>query len=261
MNNNDNIYKTAKEVFFESKDPKDYVALDSNIVYLESLKSAVAKKFKFILITGEPGVGKSMLLKRAYFELKDPEIFLIEHPFFSLQEFKKDISYKLFGKKIELLEVASEAQNIFTLFLDEVQLYNDELLEYLRLLSDTQKFRFVLALHTDQESEKLQQKHFATRTYKKFHLTPPNWQELQIYIQKKLLQASLNDIARGIDAKRTKLIYRFTKGNFRQTDKLLFTLFDILDFFYTHHPSKINSQKIPIKYIEMSAMHLGLFHA
>ncbi len=261
MHNNENVYKAAKEIFYESSDPKDFVAIDSNIVQLESLKSSIADRFKFILLTGEPGVGKSMLLRRAHYELENHEILLIDYPFFSLQELQKEISQRLFGKEVDLLQTVKESQKVFTIFLDEVQLYGDELLEYLRLLSDTQRFRFVLALHTDKQSEKLQQKHFATRTYKTLHLTPPNWQELQIYIQKKLLHASLNDIAKAIDAKRAKKIHHFTKGNLRQTDKFLATLFDILDFFYTHYPSKINTQKIPVKYIEMSAIHLGLLHA
>ncbi len=261
MKRDETIYARAKEIFFEKNNPKDFIAIDSNIIQLESLKSSVYDNFKFILITGEPGVGKSMLLKRAHYELQDADIQLFEYPFFSLNEFQKQLSQTLYGTDVNLLDKAKFSNKINTIFLDEVQLYSDELLEYIRLLSDTQKFRFVLVLHTDKESTKLQQKHFSTRTYKTLHLVPPKWQELQIYIQKKLLHASLNEIARAINAKRAKLIHDLTKGNLRQTDKLLSTLFDILDFYYHRYPSKINTQKIPIKYIEMSAIYLGLLHA
>ena len=261
MKSNENIYQTAKELFFEKNSPLDFIAIDSNIAHLESLKSSMSDRFKFILLTGEPGVGKSMLLKRAHYEIGDQDIILFDYPFLSLDDFKQTLSHKLFQKEVNILEKAQELSKIYTLFLDEVQLYPDDLLEYLRLLSDTQKFRFVLTLHTDKDSEKLQQKHFATRTYKVLHLTAPNPKELQIYIQKKLLHASLPELARTIDSKRAKLIHHFTKGNLRQTDKFLITMFDILDYFYTHHPTKVNTNKIAIKYIEMSAIHLGLLDA
>ncbi len=258
---NENIYKRAKELFFEKNSPTDFIAIDSNIIHLEALKSSMSNRFKFILLTGEPGVGKSMLLKRAHYEIADEDIVLIDYPFLSLHDFQQTLSHKLFAKESNLLEKIKSSSKIYTLFLDEVQLYPDELLEYLRLLSDTQKFRFVLTFHTDKDSEKLQQKHFATRTYKMLHMNPPNPKELQIYLQKKLLHASLPELARTIDKKRAKLIHHFTQGNLRQTDKFLITLFDIMDYFYTNHPTKINTNKIPIKYIEMSAIHLGLLDA
>ena len=57
-----------------------------------------------------------------------------------------------------------------------------------------------------------------------------------------------------------KLIYNFTKGNFRESNKLLFTIFEICEYYDTHEPSKIDYERLPKKIIEMAAIKLGYVH-
>jgi len=54
-----------------------------------------------------------------------------------------------------------------------------------------------------------------------------------------------------------KLIHKFTKGNYRECNKLLFTIFEICEYYDKNEPSKVNYAKISDKIIEMSALKLG----
>ena len=54
-----------------------------------------------------------------------------------------------------------------------------------------------------------------------------------------------------------KLIHAFTEGNFRECNKLLFTIFEICQYYDENEPQKINYDKISNKMIEMAALKLG----
>jgi len=57
------------------------------------------------------------------------------------------------------------------------------------------------------------------------------------------------------------MIYKFTKGNFRETNKFMYTMFDIYHYYDLNQPSKINYNKISKKIIEMTAIKLGYIDA
>ena len=56
-------------------------------------------------------------------------------------------------------------------------------------------------------------------------------------------------------------IYKFTRGNYRETNKLLYTAFDIYCHYTKNDSKKINSKEISKKIIEMSAIHVGFIDA
>ncbi len=258
----ENIYDEAKKVFEESNDPLDFIKIESNIAYLETLHAQMDKPFKFILLYGPPGIGKSMLMRRFYHERQDGKIIYYPAPVLNRKEFFKKLSLDIFSnQRTDLVEALMHLEECYTILVDEAQMYGEDMLEIFRILADTKKVRFILALHTHKHDDLLAKEHFNTRIYQDIALTPPNVREFHSYLQKRLFQKGCNEIAVAMTPSVAKSIYKFTHGNFRQTDKFLYTLFDILAYFHHHYPSKVKGNKIGRKFVEMSAIHLGLMNA
>jgi len=57
-----------------------------------------------------------------------------------------------------------------------------------------------------------------------------------------------------------RLIHTFTKGNYRECNKLIFTIFEICEYYDKNEPIKINYEKIQKRIIEMAAIKLGYIH-
>ena len=153
------------------------------------------------------------------------------------------------------------SENIPLILLDEAQLYSDTLMEKIRLLSDTRKIKFVIALHKTQSEDLIAKEHFQTRIWETIELKNALSVELKIYIQKKLMKANCFDSANMFSNNSVKLIYKFTNGNYRDTNKLLHTVFEIYEWYYEHNSSKINTNKMSNKIIEMAAIQVGLLNA
>ena len=134
-------------------------------------------------------------------------------------------------------------------------------MEKIRILSDTRKIKFVITLHKTEEEDLIAKGHFKTRIWESIELTPPSLNELEIYIQKKLLGKNLFNLASQINKKNTKFIYKFTNGNYRETNKFMFNLFEIYEYYEKNRPSKINYSKISKKFLEMAAIKLGYINA
>ena len=263
MMNERSIYKEAKEAFVESNDPESFVQFDSNRLYLERLIDNYKKPFKLIVIHGEPGVGKSMLLRRFEKEMQDDNLKIFYKPFFGIEEFKKELAAWLFGdenmdplKKLDRYEGAQK-----TIVLDEAQLYEGDFLEYLRLLADSGKVRFILSMHQNSNENLRAKEHFETRIFDSIKIELPTSKEFWVYIQKRLMANGAADLAHSFDQERSDMVYRFCGGNLRKGNIFLYTLFDILEYFEEHRPSLLEGQKIPKSFIEMSAIHLGYIDA
>ena len=61
--------------------------------------------------------------------------------------------------------------------------------------------------------------------------------------------------------KHYKLILELTNGNLRTINKLMFKLFEILEYYDTNKPSIIKSNALHVKYLEMAGLSLGMIHA
>jgi len=266
------IYVSSKNVFLDTVNANDYVQLDRVSTIYQSLKDSIKKPLKMILLYGKPGTGKSMFLNKLYKDLSPSMIiYLYNTPILDEGEFYKTLAQDIFNTKhsgelnfTQFMQILNNAHIDSTplVLLDEAQLYSDVLMEKIRLLSDTRSIKFVITLHKTEKEDLIAKEHFQTRIWETIELENASASELQLYIQKKLMKANCFDSASMFNGKNINLIYKLTNGNYRDTNKLLYTLFDIYATYEQNHRlSTINTNQIANKLIEMSAIHTGLLDA
>ena len=263
------VFSEAKECFIDSMDIKNFINLDSSIFYLEKIKEALSKPLKIVTIYGEPGVGKTILLNKLKWELseKNKNVHIFLEPILEEKSFYSTLFSKIFKKEMkinfdELMKIITKLNiQTHTFILDEAQVYPMGFMEKVRLLSNTEKIKFIICIHHAQKENLLSQEHFQSRMWENIEIKPVKVNELEIYIKKKLLKKNLFMIANLFGKKETKFIYRFTKGNYRNTNKFLYSLFEILEYYELKEPNKINFNKIPKKIFEMNAIKLEYINA
>ena len=236
-------FKQAREVFRDVVEINNYVPLITLEKVQNDLLSAIDKKEKMIFLSGKAGSGKSMILRKVFEELKSEKVFFVSNPYL-------EINYILnVLKQLSLKE--------YHLFLiDEAQLLSEETFEELRIYADRGNVTFVFATHETDIKKLLQKKHFYTRINYIFTVDKISLKELEEFIKIKLLKHNLLNISEMIKKNNYKLIYKYTKGSLRATNQLMFKVFDILDFFYTKYPNKVNLSRLSNKYIEMAYLDL-----
>ncbi len=265
-------YQVAKNVFLDSIDISDYIELDSSTKAYTQLKHSIEKPLKMILLFGRPGTGKSILLNRLQDKLKyQKEIHYFATPAITEKEFfrklfkvltKKDLPHSTEVNFSALVDFCKElrGEREIIILLDEAQMYSGEIMEKIRLLSDSRAVKFVVALHQTDDEELIAKEHFQTRIWETIELKNASREELTVYVHKKLLKRNLFDIADSIKENNMKLIHTFTKGNYRECNKLLFTLFEICEYYDENDSSKLNESHIPQRLIEMAGLKLGYIH-
>ena len=263
------IFPKSKDAFLDVVDPKDYIQLDRVSTIYQSLKNSIKKPLKMILLYGRPGTGKSMFLTKLYNDIaKTQPVYLYDTPILDENEFYKTLAQDLFGIKYngvlnftQFMKIIDNAtfETTPVVLLDEAQLYSDILMEKIRLLSDTRTIKFVVTLHKTEKEDLIAKEHFQTRIWESIELENSSMSELKIYIQKKLMKANCFDTANMFTSKNVRTIYKFTNGNYRDTNKLLYALFDIyITYEKNHMLQKIGTNTVPTKLIEMAALHIGL---
>ena len=266
------IFNNSKNVFLDIVNPKDYVQLDRVSTIYQALKDSIKKPLKMILLYGKPGTGKSMFLNKLYKDLSaNQQVYLYKTPILDESEFYKTLAQDLFETKysgelnfthfMKIVE-SKQVDEIPVVLLDEAQLYSESLMEKIRLLSDTRTVKFVITLHKTEKEDIIAKEHFQTRIWETIELENASSQELKIYIQKKLMKANCFDSANMFTNKSVNKIYKITNGNYRDTNKLLYTLFDIYTIYEKNSQlSSIKTDQLSNKIIEMSAIHTGLINA
>jgi type II secretory pathway predicted ATPase ExeA len=268
------IFSNSKDVFLDTVNAKDYIQLDRVSSIYQSLKDSVNKPLKMILLYGKPGTGKSMFLTKLYHDLSETRrVYLYDTPILDESEFYKTLAQDLFDVKYrgelnftQFMKIVDEhivddvQDEIPIVLLDEAQLYSSALMEKIRLLSDTRKVKFVITLHKTEKEDIIAKEHFQTRIWESIELENASISELKMYIQKKLMKANCFDSANMFHTKSINLIYKLTSGNYRDTNKLIYTLFDIYSWYEQNNPIKINRTTISSKIVEMAAIHTGLIN-
>jgi len=268
---NNNIFNQSKEVFLDVVDAKEYVQLDRISMIYNSLKDAIKKPLKMILLYGKPGTGKSMMLNKLYRDLfEDQKVVLYQTPIIDENEFFRSLARDVYDHNVSdeinftrFNELSSnyDFEIVPLVLLDEAQLYSTSLMEKIRLISDARKIKFVMTLHKTEREDLIAKEHFQTRIWESQELHNASAIELKLYIQKKLMRANGFDVANMFQDKNVKLIHTLTDGNYRQTNKLLFTLFSICEWYEDNQPTKINYSSISKKMIEMAAIQTRMLDA
>ena len=262
-------YNDIKNIFIDSVNEENFVELDTSSYNYQVLEESLDKPLKMILLFGRPGTGKSMLLNKLYHDLKDSrEIHYFDAPILSEKEFLKRVYEGMSSQKIPqnmrvnfdgLLKYCQnlKGQREVMFLLDECQLYSEALMEKIRLLSDTRVVKFVITLHKTENEELIAKEHFKTRIWEVIELKNADLEELEIYIKRKLLQKNFVEVSNMISKKEIKFIHACAKGNFRETNKFLYTVFNIYEYYDLHKPEKIEGVKLSKKILEMAAIKIG----
>ncbi|MFA7501291.1 MAG: ATP-binding protein, partial [Sulfurimonas sp.] len=217
--------------------------------------------------------GKSMFLSKLHESIaSEQKAYLYKTPILDESEFYKtlaqdlyeirydgELNFTQFMRVVENRELVEAIVPV--IMLDEAQLYSTIMMEKIRLLSDTRKVKFVIALHKTEKEDIIAKEHFQTRIWESIKLENALPSELKIYIQKKLMKANCIDTASMFTPKSINLIHKLTDGNYRDTNKLIYTLFDIYHYYAQNTPNKIKRNEISAKIIEMAAIHTGLINA
>ncbi|RUM71554.1 MAG: AAA family ATPase [Sulfurovum sp.] len=268
-----NRYELAKNAFVDATNIEEFVEVSSSVFAYEQLEESLDKPIKMILFFGKPGTGKSILLHRLYTQLKyQKEIHYFPTPPATLKEFLSQFFKVLTGHNlppntevnfsalVKFCETIRGKREIIIL-LDEAQMYTPTMMEKIRLLSDTHTVKFVITLHKTEDEELIAKEHFQSRILETIELKNVTQDEQTFYIHQRLLKQNLFDVSHSIKDKSMQLIYQLSKGNHRECNKLLFTIFEICDYYDKNEPTKIDNTTLSQKIIEMAALKLGYIHA
>ena len=264
-------YTGLKDIFVDSG-VFDYINLDKSSAAYEKLTQAIDKPLKLILFFGRPGTGKTFLLQKIYNDFKKKKnIVFFPRPYFNELEFLKALYDAIFHENSPefsgydqflstVIKKMDKKHDAITVLIDESQLYPDELIEKIRLMADSRKFKFLFTVHKTDEEDVLAKDYFQTRIWETIELNNSSYNEIKTYIEKKLIFHNKFEYLSLFKEKHFKIIMKLTNGNLRTVNKLLFKLFEILEHYDLTSPSKINPRALNVKFLIMAGISQGMIN-
>lgn len=191
---------------------------------------------QLIFLVGEPGSGKSVFLNKLSQILQDFEIIKFNTPFFEPVDFvktlleRKNIHIQAFSLEEMIAKAVKHYQNSKTIIaIDEAQLLSKDMIELLRILADSKAFWFILAMHKHESGKILQEPQFASRPHKILVIQKIEDDEVREFIFKELFKEGEYLLHEEEIKFLSKKIHKYTKGNFRDTKKILHKIFLLMD--------------------------------
>lgn len=259
-------FTNAKELFVDIVNPNLYFDSVSAEVAKNKIFDAVEERIApLVFLIGDPGVGKSYILKYINYAIKENQLTIfIDHPFFDKRDLLKMLYDAIdleFDRNINFNELKDTILKAYkstkhTIFIDEAQLLNEEQFELIRILSDTKVFQFVLSMHKEEGEQILEKKHFKSRTKVVIRYGNLVSDEIYRYIQSTLFEHSHGEISSMFSKSHAQLINKYTGGNFRTVKKMVYTLLVLLDYAKKHGMKKY--QSINNTLLLMAALDIGI---
>ncbi len=233
----------AAERFEERRNSDDYFEIQSALRAIEKLKKILDEIFpQLLFLIGEPGSGKTFLLNLLYDRWSQQRhIILIETPFITplslLHQLIRHKGVLPEGEDIEALR--SQAVELYRnsehlIMIDEAQLLSNQMREFIRMLSDSQSFWFLLAMHKNEGEAILQTPHFKSRPHQVIELFSLTPNECKNYLYRELLRIGLGEIEEFTPRFITRT-HRISGGNFRNFKKFYYHFFHLMHYTHTHN--------------------------
>ncbi len=228
------FFKFKESPFSVTPDPEFFFFSHSAAEALNHLRYGIYEGLGFTMIIGEPGTGKTMLLR--YFLSKSGEDLRITHisdPRLSGKELLMAVleslgvskfpeegltERKLTQQLYDLLVLAHRQSKKVAIFLDEAQGLDFESLEGLKLLSNletnNQKLIQIVLFGQTELEEKIQERRlrqFDQRILVRYNLLPLELEEIQPYIQHQLTVAKIDSNVE-FTPQSTNKIYEISRG-------------------------------------------------
>ena len=225
-----NYYNLTHRPFSISPDPRFLWLGEKHAEALATLKYGILDNKGFLLITGEIGTGKTMLIKSLVQQIDaevtlaiipDPRLALIDFYYILANEFGMDTRFETKGKflihfKKFLIEQNDQNKKVL-LIVDEAQRLKHDLMDEIRVLSNIElnhrKLINIFFVGQSEFNELLMEERnrpLVQRITYNYHLEPLTEQETVNFIAHRLKVAGAD---RGIfSAEAVREIYRFSQG-------------------------------------------------
>jgi general secretion pathway protein A len=228
------FYNLTRDPFEVSPDPYFFFPTPRHNEALALLNYGVLRRKGFVVVTGEVGTGKTLVVRCLLDSLAIHKIAFayINNPLLSVQNFLEQVLADLglaaaarskneaLGRLNNFLLSRSREQLITALIIDEAQLLSWELLEEIRLLTNLETsqhklLQIVLAgqPELDQKLDSHQLRQLKQRVGLRCNLLPLELNEVQGYINRRLeLAGATNNQSPIFSQEAIEAIYRFSKG-------------------------------------------------
>lgn len=227
-----------------------FVPLTMQILALKELQKSTLSQGKFILLIGKSGLGKSFLLNKL---CEDKSFVLFSQPFFDESAFyqalcgaisEDGVNLKSLNFEILYKTLQKNINKPYIFVCDEVGMYDENLLEKMRILSDLPHIFFILSTH--KKHKIFNKEHFASRIAKEIWLKNLNLEDLSLYARQKFALLHLSK-------RQLKWLLNISESNLRNIDKILDT-FKKLSRFYKEQKQDKSAQTL----LKMSAFYHGI---
>jgi type II secretory pathway predicted ATPase ExeA len=260
-------FDQASKIFDTIFDSREYFeSMSAEFAKNSLIKAVDTQAAPLLFLLGEPGVGKTYMLHllRRHFHTKT--VLFSTEPFGNAESFLHFLlQQSSYDKNMNFTDLKAFAIEHFKtdedhlIMIDEAQLLDESVLEYIRILSDTGHFNFLLSLHKEDGEAIVKKRHFASRTHQVITLGILENNEIQKYIEAQLFSHELGNLNELFGKRQVNTIKKFSEGNFRIIKQLLKHTFSIMDYAKSNGHKKYTSPTAEV--ITMAALDLGIIHA